>query len=58
MMGPPVDLMPEEEDVFFSSEIVNEPVPVHFKSAKIRDYDGKTDPEEHLSQFENVVMLH
>ncbi|XP_073137624.1 uncharacterized protein [Henckelia pumila] len=39
----------------FSQE---EPLPLNYKSAKIREYDGSTDPEEHLARFENVAMLH
>ncbi|XP_073300532.1 uncharacterized protein [Primulina huaijiensis] len=27
------------------------------KSAKIKDYDGSSDPEEHLARFENMAML-
>ncbi|XP_073153153.1 uncharacterized protein [Henckelia pumila] len=42
----------------FSPEIIKEPLPVHFKSAKIKEYDGSTDPEEHVTRFENVAMLH
>ncbi|XP_073131896.1 uncharacterized protein [Henckelia pumila] len=42
----------------FSPEIIGEPLPVYFKSAKIKEYDGSTDPEEHVTRFENVVMLH
>ncbi|XP_075473381.1 uncharacterized protein LOC142504392 [Primulina tabacum] len=33
-------------------------MPRHFKSAKIKDYDGSSDPEEHLARFENMAMLH
>ncbi|XP_075521486.1 uncharacterized protein LOC142554701 [Primulina tabacum] len=42
----------------FSDIIVREPLPGHFKSAKIKDYDGSSDPEEHLACFENMAMLH
>ncbi|XP_075499304.1 uncharacterized protein LOC142537695 [Primulina tabacum] len=42
----------------FSDIIVWEPLPGHFKSAKIKDYDGSTEPEDHLAQFENMAMLH
>ncbi|XP_073138200.1 uncharacterized protein [Henckelia pumila] len=42
----------------FSPEIIKEPLPVQFKSAKIKGYDGNGDPEEHMARFENVVMLH
>ncbi|XP_073121062.1 uncharacterized protein [Henckelia pumila] len=42
----------------FSQEVIEEPLPLNYKSAKIREYDGSTDPEEHLARFENVAMLH
>ncbi|XP_075475736.1 uncharacterized protein LOC142510627 [Primulina tabacum] len=42
----------------FSDVIVREPLPGHFKSAKIKGYDGSSDPEEHLARFENMAMLH
>ncbi|XP_075494850.1 uncharacterized protein LOC142532435 [Primulina tabacum] len=42
----------------FSDIIAREPLPGHFKSAKIKDYDGSSDPEEHLARFENMAMLH
>ncbi|XP_073041770.1 uncharacterized protein [Primulina eburnea] len=42
----------------FSLEIVNEPLPVHFKATKIREYDGNSYPDEHLTRFENMAMLH
>ncbi|XP_075483548.1 uncharacterized protein LOC142523699 [Primulina tabacum] len=42
----------------FADIIVREPLPGNFKSAKIKDYDGNTDPEEHLARFENMAILH
>ncbi|XP_073138234.1 uncharacterized protein [Henckelia pumila] len=42
----------------FSPEIIGEPLPVYFKSAKIKEYDGSADPEEHVTRFENVAMFH
>ncbi|XP_075473369.1 uncharacterized protein LOC142504378 [Primulina tabacum] len=42
----------------FADIIVREPLPGNFKSAKIKDYDGNADPEEHLARFENMAMLH
>ncbi|XP_075492422.1 uncharacterized protein LOC142530469 [Primulina tabacum] len=42
----------------FSDIIVRETLPGHFKSAKIKDYDGSSDSEEHLAHFENMAMLH
>ncbi|XP_073300266.1 uncharacterized protein [Primulina huaijiensis] len=42
----------------FSDAIIREPLPGHFKSARVKDYDGSSDPEEHLARFENMAMLH
>ncbi|XP_075483587.1 uncharacterized protein LOC142523739 [Primulina tabacum] len=42
----------------FVEIIVREPLPGNFKSAKVEDYDGNADPEEHLARFENMAMLH
>ncbi|XP_073017729.1 uncharacterized protein [Primulina eburnea] len=42
----------------FSPGIVSEPLPAHFKTTSIREYDGNSDPEEHLAWFENMAMLH
>ncbi|XP_075479344.1 uncharacterized protein LOC142520226 [Primulina tabacum] len=42
----------------FAEAIVREPLSGNFKSAKINDYDGNADPEEHLARFENMDMLH
>ncbi|XP_075479446.1 uncharacterized protein LOC142520330 [Primulina tabacum] len=42
----------------FAEIIFREPLPGNFKSAKVKDYDGNADPEEHLARFENMVMLH
>ncbi|XP_075504505.1 uncharacterized protein LOC142541947 [Primulina tabacum] len=42
----------------FSKAIVREPLPGNFKSAKIKDYDGNADPEEHLARLGNMAMLH
>ncbi|XP_073152863.1 uncharacterized protein [Henckelia pumila] len=42
----------------FSQEVIEEPFPSNYKSEKIQEYDGSTDPEEHLARFENVAMLH
>ncbi|XP_075524500.1 uncharacterized protein LOC142556889 [Primulina tabacum] len=42
----------------FSEAIVREPLPGNFKPAKVKDYDGNADLEEHLARFENMAMLH
>lgn len=40
----------------FSTSIVKDPLPAHYKYAKITNYDGREEPDEHLSHFENMVM--
>ncbi|XP_073061835.1 uncharacterized protein [Primulina eburnea] len=42
----------------FVGAIVRDHLPKHFKSTKIKDYDGSADPEENLARFENIVILH
>ncbi|XP_073120069.1 uncharacterized protein [Henckelia pumila] len=41
----------------FSPKVIGETLPTHYKFTKIREYEGSTDPKEHLARFENVVML-
>lgn len=45
-------------DCPFSSFIVIEPLPAHYKYGKIPNYDGSGDPEKYLARFENLAMLH
>ncbi|KAL0404541.1 UNVERIFIED_CONTAM: hypothetical protein Sradi_2094900 [Sesamum radiatum] len=33
-------------------------LPVNCWTTAIAEYDGTTDPQEHLSRFENAVLLH
>ncbi|XP_075507566.1 uncharacterized protein LOC142544397 [Primulina tabacum] len=42
----------------FSDAIVREPLLGYFKSARVKDYDGSSDLEEHLARFENMALLH
>ncbi|XP_073270718.1 uncharacterized protein [Primulina huaijiensis] len=42
----------------FSPEILNEDLPPNFRQLTVRDYDGSTDPEEHLGRFNNAALLH
>ncbi|XP_073125378.1 uncharacterized protein [Henckelia pumila] len=42
----------------FSAEIVESGLPKKFKFPHVGEYDGKGDPEEHLSCFENAALLH
>ncbi|XP_073030754.1 uncharacterized protein [Primulina eburnea] len=42
----------------FAEVVIREPLPGNFKFAKVKDYDGHADPEEHLARFEKMAMLH
>ncbi|XP_073119947.1 uncharacterized protein [Henckelia pumila] len=42
----------------FSPEILESELPKNFKFPHIGEYDGKGDPDEHLSRFENAALLH
>ncbi|XP_073152593.1 uncharacterized protein [Henckelia pumila] len=42
----------------FSTEILESELPKNFKFPHVGEYDGKGDPEEHLSRFENAALLH
>ncbi|XP_073152973.1 uncharacterized protein [Henckelia pumila] len=42
----------------FSAEILESELPKNFKFPHVGEYDGKEDPEEHLSHFENAALLH
>ncbi|KZV20162.1 hypothetical protein F511_01019 [Dorcoceras hygrometricum] len=49
---------PNAREVPFSFEVLNVELPQHFKFPNVGVYDGMEDPEEHLSRFENAVLLH
>ncbi|XP_073295884.1 uncharacterized protein [Primulina huaijiensis] len=42
----------------FSLTILEEGLPPNFRQSNVREYDGHTDPEEHLGRFENAALLH
>ncbi|XP_073035360.1 uncharacterized protein [Primulina eburnea] len=42
----------------FSLAILEEGLPPNFRQSNVGEYDGHTDPEEHLGRFENVALLH
>ncbi|KAL0413096.1 UNVERIFIED_CONTAM: hypothetical protein Sradi_1511300 [Sesamum radiatum] len=33
-------------------------LPLNWKEPNLLEYDGTTDPQEHLSCFENIALLH
>ncbi|XP_073049633.1 uncharacterized protein [Primulina eburnea] len=42
----------------FSLAILKEGLPPNFRQSNVGEYDGHTDPEEHLGRFENAALLH
>ncbi|XP_073049611.1 uncharacterized protein [Primulina eburnea] len=42
----------------FSLAILEEGLPPSFRQPNVGEYDGHTDPEEHLGRFENAALLH
>ncbi|XP_073020996.1 uncharacterized protein [Primulina eburnea] len=42
----------------FSLAILEERLPPNFRQSNVGEYDGHTDPEEHLGRFENAALLH
>ncbi|XP_073044289.1 uncharacterized protein [Primulina eburnea] len=42
----------------FSLAILEEGLPPNFRQSNVGEYDGHTDPEEHLGRFENIALLH
>ncbi|XP_073051263.1 uncharacterized protein [Primulina eburnea] len=42
----------------FSLVILEEGIPPNFRQSNLGEYDGHTDPEEHLGRFENAALLH
>ncbi|KAL0434233.1 UNVERIFIED_CONTAM: hypothetical protein Slati_2757600 [Sesamum latifolium] len=54
-MGAPAE---EQADIPFTEEVMAEELPVNCRTPAIAEYDGTTDPQEHLSRFENTALLH
>ncbi|XP_073017981.1 uncharacterized protein [Primulina eburnea] len=42
----------------FSLAILKEGLLPNFRQSNVGEYDGHTDPEEHLGRFENAALLH
>ncbi|KAL0301390.1 UNVERIFIED_CONTAM: hypothetical protein Sradi_6415800 [Sesamum radiatum] len=54
MMGAPE----EQTDIPFTERVMAGELPMNYRTPAIAKYDGTTDPQEHLSRFENVALLH
>ncbi|KAL0378384.1 UNVERIFIED_CONTAM: hypothetical protein Sradi_3143900 [Sesamum radiatum] len=48
----------EQQGVPFSEEIMADDLPLNWKEPNLPEYDGTTDPHEHLSYFENIALFH
>ncbi|KAL0415982.1 UNVERIFIED_CONTAM: hypothetical protein Slati_3430100 [Sesamum latifolium] len=55
VMGAPAE---EQTSIPFTEEVMADELPVNCRTLAIAEYDGTTDPQEHLSQFKNAALLH
>ncbi|XP_073133652.1 uncharacterized protein [Henckelia pumila] len=49
---------PIQRESPFDWAILYEELPANFMQPTLREYDGSSDPEEHLGRFENAALLH
>ncbi|KAL0449249.1 UNVERIFIED_CONTAM: hypothetical protein Slati_1481300 [Sesamum latifolium] len=54
-MGAPAE---EQPGIPFTKEVMADELPINCRTPAIAEYDGTTDPQEHLSRFENATLLH
>ncbi|KAL0462485.1 UNVERIFIED_CONTAM: hypothetical protein Slati_0136100 [Sesamum latifolium] len=54
-MGAPAE---EQAGIPFTEGVMADELPVNYQTPAITEYDGTTDPQEHLSRFENAALLH
>ncbi|KAL0444750.1 UNVERIFIED_CONTAM: hypothetical protein Slati_2197700 [Sesamum latifolium] len=55
VMGAPAE---EQAGIPFTEEVMADELPVNCRTPAIAEDDGTTDPQEHLSRFENAALLH
>ncbi|KAL0453588.1 UNVERIFIED_CONTAM: hypothetical protein Slati_1336900 [Sesamum latifolium] len=53
--GAPED---EQQGIPFTETVMADELPLNCRTPAIAEYDGTTDPMEHLSRFENAALLH
>ncbi|XP_073152319.1 uncharacterized protein [Henckelia pumila] len=49
---------PIQRESPFARAILDEELTANFKQPTLGEYDGSSDPEEHLGRFENAALLH
>ncbi|KAL0313247.1 UNVERIFIED_CONTAM: hypothetical protein Sradi_5724000 [Sesamum radiatum] len=54
-MGAPAE---EQAGIPFTEEVMADELPVNCQTPAVAEYDGTTDPQEHLTRFENAALLH
>ncbi|XP_074591721.1 uncharacterized protein LOC141847563 [Curcuma longa] len=54
----PVNRAADPPNIPFARVILDQEVPRHFRPPQVGEYDGSTDPEDHLNRFENACLLH
>ncbi|KAL0411840.1 UNVERIFIED_CONTAM: hypothetical protein Slati_3773700 [Sesamum latifolium] len=54
------EISPEDErqGIPFTETVMADELPVNCRTPTITEYDGTTDPQEHLARFENTALLH
>ncbi|KAL0361006.1 UNVERIFIED_CONTAM: hypothetical protein Sradi_3785100 [Sesamum radiatum] len=55
VMGAPAE---EQAGIPFTDEVMADELLVNCRIPAIAEYDGTTNPQEHLSRFENAALLH
>ncbi|KAL0389068.1 UNVERIFIED_CONTAM: hypothetical protein Scaly_0263900 [Sesamum calycinum] len=54
-MGAPVE---ERAGIPFIEGVMADELRMNYRTPTTAEYDGTTDPQEHLSRFENAILLH
>ncbi|KAL0400020.1 UNVERIFIED_CONTAM: hypothetical protein Sradi_2345300 [Sesamum radiatum] len=55
VMGAPAE---KQAGIPFTEEVMADELPVNCQTLAIAKYDGTTDPQEHLSRFEDAALLY
>ena len=55
---PPRCLIMGSIAIRLDSKIMQEPIPQHFKAPQFKDYNGTTDPIDHLETFKEAMLLY
>ncbi|KAG6485736.1 hypothetical protein ZIOFF_054301 [Zingiber officinale] len=56
--APRADSSPERINRQFLEVILRDPLPKHYVPPTIGEYNGTTDPDDHLGKFDNTATLH